>query len=111
MGWEAWLVAAVVVVLITALARELAGADVLCVSLLSVLLVAGEVSGSPKLPSLREAMSDFGNPGLITVGVLFVVVAGLIQTGAMSLITGPLMGRPENGVFRSTADSGCRSRR
>lgn len=96
MGWEAWLVAAVVVVLIVALAKEVAGADVLCVALLSVLLVAGEISKSTALPSLRDAVSDFGNPGLLTVGVLFVVVTGLIQTGAMSLVTGPLLGRPKN---------------
>lgn len=94
MGWEAWLVAAVVVVLIVALAKEIAGADVLCVSLLTLLLVAGEVTGSEKLPHVGDAVSAFGNPGLITVGVLFIVVAGLVQTGAMSLITGPLLGRP-----------------
>lgn len=96
MGWEAWLVAAVVIVLIAALAQEVAGADVLCVALLTVLLVAGEATQTKKLPSVREAVSDFGNPGLLTVGVLFVVVSGLIQTGAMSLITGPLLGRPRN---------------
>ena len=95
MGWEAWLVAAIVVVLILALAKEIAGADVLCISLLTVLLVAGEVSGSKLLPRVRDAVSDFGNPGLITVGVLFVVVTGLLQTGAMSLVTGPLIGRPK----------------
>lgn len=95
MGWEAVLVAAIVVVLIVALAMEVTGADVLCIALLTVLLVAGEVSHSEKLPKLRDAVSDFGNPGLITVGVLFVVVTGLLQTGAMSLITGPLLGRPK----------------
>lgn len=96
MGWEAWLVAAVVIVLIGALAKEVAGADLLCVALLTVLLVAGEVTDSPNLPRLRDAVSDFGNPGLITVGVLFVVVSGLVLTGAMSLITEPLIGRPKS---------------
>jgi len=95
MGWEAWLAGAVIVVLIVALAKEVAGADVLCVALLTVLLVAGEVTDTDKLPRVRDAVSDFGNPGLITVGVLFVVVSGLIQTGAMSLVTGPLIGRPK----------------
>src|SRR5581483_4544965 len=40
------------------------------------------------------AVRDFGSAGLITVGVLFIVVAGLMQTGAMGLITERLLGRP-----------------
>ena len=37
-----------------------------------------------------------GNTGLITVGVLFVVVAGLVQTGAMELVAGPIIGQPKS---------------
>jgi di/tricarboxylate transporter len=36
-----------------------------------------------------------GNTGLITVGALFVVVAGLVQTGAMELVAGPIIGQPK----------------
>ncbi|MDX1965955.1 MAG: SLC13 family permease [Planctomycetaceae bacterium] len=111
MGWEAWLVAAVVIALVIALAKEVAGADLLCVAALTVLLLAGEIdrawqaaqlppgadasSIKSKLPGVTEAAAGFGNTGLLTVGALFLVVAGLVQTGGMSLIAEPLIGRPK----------------
>ncbi|MDP1796120.1 MAG: SLC13 family permease [Planctomycetaceae bacterium] len=99
MGWEAWLVLGLVLLLVIALAREIAGADILCLGVLAVLLAVGETSraiGVPsKLPKVGEMVRDFGSPGLITVGLLFVVVAGLVQTGAMSILTEPFLGRPK----------------
>lgn len=95
MGWEAGLVLVVVIWLVTALAREVAGADVLSLAALTILVVAGEFTGSQHLPSVEDAMKGFGNSGLVTVGVLFIVVAGLVQTGGMSLLTDPLLGRPK----------------
>jgi di/tricarboxylate transporter len=98
--------------LVIALAKEWAGADLLCVTALAILLAAGEVDrayqktlvdadGQPvkvvsKLPGVSDVAAGFGNTGLLTVGVLFVVVAGLVQTGAMSLVTEPLLGRPRS---------------
>jgi di/tricarboxylate transporter len=100
MGWEAWLVLGVVAWLIWALAYEFAGADQLCLVGLAVLMTAGEVTRFLKfpstLPTVDLAVKDFGSGGLITVGVLFIVVAGLMQTGAMGLMTEPLLGRPKN---------------
>ncbi len=111
MGWEAWLVSAVVVLLVMALAKEVAGADLLCVAALTVLLLAGEIDRAwqasqlpagaeastikSKLPGVNEAAAGFGNTGLLTVGALFLVVAGLVQTGGMNLIAEPLLGRPK----------------
>ena len=99
MGWEAWLVLGLVLALVVALAREVAGADVLCLSVLAVLLGTGEtlraVGMKTTLPKVGEMVRDFGSPGLITVGLLFVVVAGLVQTGAMSILTEPFLGRPK----------------
>jgi di/tricarboxylate transporter len=99
MGWEAWLVLALVLLLVVALAREVAGADVLCLAVLAVLLGTGEtlraVGVKTTLPKVGEMVRDFGSPGLITVGLLFVVVAGLVQTGAMSILTEPFLGRPK----------------
>lgn len=100
MGWEAWLVLGTVLLLIVALAREVAGADQLCLAALALLILVGETTralGYPStLPTADAAVRDFGSGGLITVGLLFVVVAGLMYTGAMGLLTDRLLGRPQS---------------
>ena len=93
MFWEAWLTLVVVVAVLIALVRELAGADAVLTSGVVVLVAAGEFSGSERLPAIEQAIAGLGNPGLVTVGVLFVVVAGLTHTGALQGMAGPLAGR------------------
>jgi di/tricarboxylate transporter len=95
MGWEAWLTLLVVVGILIALVREWVPTDVLLLSALVLLVAVKEISGSDRLPSISQAVAGMGNSGLITVGVLFVVVAGLVQTGAMELVAGPFIGRPQ----------------
>ena len=41
-----------------------------------------------------EAISGFSNPGLLTVGLLFVVACGLRETGGIDWIASRLLGRP-----------------
>jgi len=94
MPWEAWLVLVAVVVVFWALLRNWGPADAVLVLVVTVLALAGELSGSERLPGFSAMVSKMGDSGLIAVGVLFVVVAGLVQTGAMSLVTKPLLGNP-----------------
>jgi len=96
MPWEAWFTISIVVLLIIGLARSWAAPDLLVVGSLSVLMLVGVVFGSDKLPSPSDAVAGFGNSGLLTVGVLFVVVEGLVRTGAMTLMTRPLLGQPRS---------------
>jgi di/tricarboxylate transporter len=41
-----------------------------------------------------EALAGFGNPGLVTVGALFVVAAALRETGVVTRLVQPWLGRP-----------------
>ncbi len=102
MGWEAWLTLGVVVVLTIGLIRNWAGADTLMVGGLTILILAAELFPGAKLPNAAQAVAGMGNPGLITVGVLYVVVVGLTATGAMALITQPLLGRPKTVMGAQT---------
>ncbi|QQE12997.1 SLC13 family permease [Planctomycetota bacterium] len=95
MTWEAWFVVSVIIVTLIMLARNIGPADIVLLGGLTVIMVIGSVSGSYMLPNYKEAVLGFGNPGMITVGVLFVVVEGLTQTGAMARLTGPLLGLPK----------------
>jgi len=105
MGWEAWMTVGLVVLLVVALARNMGPPDLLTLGALTILVVTGEVSRwkilpdwlrSELLPTAGQAVSGFGASGLITVGVLFVVVTGLSQTGGTELLTQRLLGRPDS---------------
>lgn len=94
MTWEAWVTLAVVLAAIYALARNLATADVVLTGAMAVLTALS--FASDRFPSAREAAATFGNEGLLTVGILFVVAAGLTETGAVSFAVDRLLGRPRS---------------
>ncbi len=95
MHWEAWFTLAVVVGVLVSLVRESLPTDIVMIGALILLVVVGEASGTKLLPQIDVAVAGMGNTGLITVGVLFVVVTGLVQTGAMELVAGPVIGQPK----------------
>jgi len=94
MGWEAWLVLIVVLFMVYALAREWVGAEILTVGCLLVFVIAQGLFDTPRLPTVKQAFEGFGKESLISVGILFIIVTGLMQTGAMNLLTEPFLGRP-----------------
>ena len=96
--WEAWLTLAVAGLLLVSLALRVAATDLLAVTCLGILVFAQNVTGSNLLPTPEEAVAGFGNKGLITIGLLFAVVAGLEFTGGTQLATGWLLGRARNSA-------------
>jgi di/tricarboxylate transporter len=65
------------------------GADAVLLSGLLVLLVAGVID-------TKTALEGFANEGMLTIAALFVVAAGVSQTGAMSQLAGRLLGHTQN---------------
>ena len=98
MAWEGYITIAVVILFIVGLARAWAAPDLLSLTCLTILTTIGALTGSDRLPGPGEALAGMSNSGLITVGALFVVVAGLTQTGAMALVVQPLLGRPRTAL-------------
>jgi di/tricarboxylate transporter len=96
MTWEAWVTLAVVLAVLYSLARNLAAADIVLAGAMAALTTLG--LASDRFPSAREAAATFGNEGLLTVGVLFVVAAGLTETGAVAFAVDRLLGRPRSVV-------------
>jgi hypothetical protein len=47
-----------------------------------------------RLAPLGDSLKGFSNPGMLTVGALLMVAAGMYRTGAITLITEKLIGRP-----------------
>lgn len=50
------------------------------------------------LPTVAQGVSGFSSEAMLTVAVLFVVVAGLTQTGAMLMATRGVIGQPKSDL-------------
>jgi len=90
-GFDAWYAIAVVLVTTALLVFTRIGPDLVLVAALTALLVAGVTSPA-------EALAGLANPGLATVGVLYVVVSGLIETGAAHAAGQWMLGRPRTTI-------------
>jgi len=94
MAWEAWATVLLLALAVFGMARSLLGPDVALLGVLAVLVTLGAATGSDQLPSAATALAGFGNTGLITVALLFIVARGLTATGATTLLTAPLLRTP-----------------
>ncbi len=86
-GWEGWFSLAIVCLCFGLFAFSRAAPDVVTSGALTLLLVFGIVTPA-------EALAGFSNAGMLTVGVLYVVVTGLTETGAVGWIGQRLLGQP-----------------
>jgi len=80
LDWQGWLTLAVVVLSLVAMIREVAAPDLVMMAGLFVLAATGVLTPA-------ETFSGFANPALAAVGALFIVSAGLRETGALELVT------------------------
>ncbi|MCG3125941.1 MAG: hypothetical protein CHACPFDD_00768 [Phycisphaerae bacterium] len=87
LGWQAWLTIGVVVAVLLVLSLTRLSTDVALVGAVALLLVAGVL-----VP--KEALAGLSNESIITIAVLYVVVAGLEATGGNVLITEKFLSRP-----------------
>jgi di/tricarboxylate transporter len=89
MSWEAWIAIAVVALVIGLLALTRYSADVVLVAGVTVLLLAGVLTP-------QQALSGLANEGMVTVAVLYVVAAGLRETGGIAWLVQGVLGRPRS---------------
>jgi len=87
MGWEAWLTLSVVIGCFGLIAFTWVSPDIIMSAGLTVLLVSGVL-----LP--EAALAGFANQGMLTVAVLYIVVSGLTETGAIGWVVHYILGRP-----------------
>jgi di/tricarboxylate transporter len=89
LGWQAWLTLGVIGFIFAALIATEASTDVVLVGAITMLMVAGVLT--PK-----EALAGLSNEGIVTIAVLYVVVAGLEATGGNTIITEKFLSRPKS---------------
>ena len=96
MSPEAWIAITVVLGTLVALITLTLPPYLILMGALTVLSVSGVLSGS-------EAFAGFGNTGLMTVAVMFVVAGGITSTGGVQWIVQNVLGRPStirSAIFR-----------
>ncbi len=89
MDWQIAVTLSVLTGVVLALSFLRAGADLVLLAGLTVLLLAGVIEPD-------DAFHGFANAGLITVAVLFVVAEGVRLTGAVEFIGQMLLGKPKS---------------
>ena len=97
MAVEAWVTVAVTLAVLAGLVFTRRSPDMVLMAGLTLLMVVPVKAGSGwRLGVLgpAEALSGLANPGVATVAALFVVAAGLRETGALQWIVQALLGRP-----------------
>jgi di/tricarboxylate transporter len=85
MEWQAWFTLAVLLVVVVGMIREVAGPDLIMMAGLFALAAVGILS--PK-----ETFSGFANPAMAAIGALFIVSAGLRETGVIEFAATRLFG-------------------
>jgi di/tricarboxylate transporter len=86
MGFDAWLTLGIVAATLIILIKNWAPPDLLFLAGAALLALSGIIT--PK-----EAFAGFANEGMLTVAVLFVVAAGLEQTGVLAYVGQQVLGR------------------
>ncbi|MBM4310545.1 MAG: SLC13 family permease [Deltaproteobacteria bacterium] len=89
LGWQAWVTIALVVSILGVLVCTRLPSDYVFLGGLGILLLSGILDPS-------EAFAGFGSQGVVTVAVLYIVVAGLKDTGGLSWISRHVLGHPKS---------------
>ncbi|MCK5926084.1 MAG: SLC13 family permease, partial [Methylococcales bacterium] len=86
---DLYLVSALLIATLVFLASNRYPAHVVLMAALSFLLISGVLSPN-------EALIGFSNSGMFTIAILYVVVAGLRETGTVAWLSRLLLGKPKN---------------
>jgi di/tricarboxylate transporter len=98
MTTEAWITLTAALGVLLTLAFTHIGADLVMLAALTALMTIDALAGTHLtfFAKPTDALAGFANEGVITVGVLFVVAAGIRETGGMSWIASRVLGRPRS---------------
>jgi len=87
--YEAWITIATVTATIGMLIASRLAPDLILVGALALLMILGVLTP-------EQALDGLSNPALATVAVLYVVAAGMMETGGIHAVGTRLLGRPKS---------------
>ena len=88
LGWQGWLTLSLITVAFGLNAVTALPAEIVFLGAVAILYVSGVLS-------TPAALKGFSNDGMVTVGVLYFVVTGLQQTGALEWVSQQVLGLPK----------------
>lgn len=89
MAWQAWTTLGVILLILSLLIFTRLAADVVLVGGVTLLLLTQVITAD-------QALGGLANDGMVTVGVLYIVVAGLRETGGIGFVAQRILGIPKN---------------
>ncbi|MDH3200626.1 MAG: SLC13 family permease [Myxococcales bacterium] len=89
MTGDGWITIGVIVGMVVVMAANLAGPDLVLIGALTLLLLSGVLEPA-------EAFIGFSNPAVVTIAALFIVAAGVKETGGLDLAARVVLGRPRS---------------
>ena len=89
MTWQGWTSVGVIAAVFLLLMLTTIAPDVVMIAGVTVLLLVGILTPN-------EALSGLANEGMVTVGVLFIVGAGVRGTGGIDWVASRLLGQPKS---------------
>lgn len=95
MSSDAWITLGCIGLMLALLVCTRVAPDVVFLGGLTLLIVL-------RVTTPEDALSGLANPGMVTVGALYVVVAGLRETGGIQWISDTLWGRPKSLLHAQT---------
>ncbi len=89
MSWEAWFTIGVVFLLSGVFLFTRWATDIALLGGVTLLLVVGVITP-------EQALSGLSNEGMVTVGALYIVAAGLYETGGIGWLAQSVLGKPRS---------------
>ncbi|MFB5661890.1 SLC13 family permease [Alteribacillus sp. HJP-4] len=94
MTWEMGFVLFVVLLMMFALVKEIARADIIVFVALVIFLMSGILTP-------QEALSGFSNEGMMTVALLFIIAGAIQKSGVVNQALSRMLGTPKASGIRS----------
>ena len=88
LDWHAWFTVLLIITMFTLLLKTNLPTDIVFFAGMSLLLITGTLTP-------EKTLDSFSSESVVTVGILFIVVAGLVYSGTLQWIVNHLLGTPK----------------
>jgi di/tricarboxylate transporter len=95
MGWQGWYTVAVLALTLGLLAWGKSSPAAIMWGAVALLL-------GPNILSVKAALAGLSNEGMVTVAILYLVGAGVTETGAIDFLAGKVLGTPKSPTIAVT---------